>query len=269
MKANILLFSFAAIISLFYTGRGEEICSWSQRIIPRNATGDITLEVPIMNKYKGGYIGNETLWAFARDNGWCSYSGGGFVCTNTTHDGYDATSLTLSNVEEISYVMLESDYPITIHKSGDKSFLGFHAKEGTGLDICTNRKYAQIKWFFNGNESDLQDMSCYEDHKLVCSGLRPVGARKDKKCGHTKEDGRIEFRYTFFKKGVSKNFFYCYTNKEKTRALTYIIDWRVSTDSAHNPVIPKEKMYETDNSGAGSLIDAAGLILFNLGMFLM
>ncbi|BHF77919.1 hypothetical protein SprV_0602102900 [Sparganum proliferum] len=297
MKANNLLFSFAAILSLFHTGRGEKMCSWSQRTIPRNATGDITLEVPISYSYRGGYLGHEKFWTYFWEKGWCSYNKGYFRCPYTKHDDYDATRITLPNVEKISYVMLESQYPITIHKSGDESFPGFYAKEGTALDICTDKKYVLLEWFFNGEESNLQDMSCYEDNWLACRGLRPPDAPKDKRCGYTKTNGRMEFRYTFVHKGPSKNFFYCYANKEKTRALTFIIDWRGapettpgpvttvdivqeittteaasltdSPETTSSPVTTKAMMNETANSGARSFMDAAGLILFNLWLFLV
>ncbi|BHF77902.1 hypothetical protein SprV_0602101200 [Sparganum proliferum] len=353
MKTNNLLFSFAAILSLFHTGCGEKMCSWSQRTIPRNATGDLTLEVPISYSYKVGYLGNEKFWTYGWEKGWCSYNEGYFRCPYTKHDDYDATSITLPNVEKISYVMLRSQYPITIHKSGDESFPGFYAKEGTALDICTDKKYALLRWFFNGKESNLQDMSCYQDNWLACRGLRPPDAPKDKRCGYTKTNGRMEFRYTFIHKGAPYNFFYCYANKEETRALTFIIDWRgapettpgpdttadivqeITTTAAANltgapettpgpdttadivqeittteaanltgapettpgpdttadivqeittteaanltdspettlsPVTTKEMMNETANSGARSFIDAAGLILFNLWLFLV
>ncbi|BHF77898.1 hypothetical protein SprV_0602100800 [Sparganum proliferum] len=122
MKTNKFLFSFAAILSLFHTGCGEKMCSWSQRTIPRNATGDLTLEVPISYSYKVGYLGHEEFWTYGWEKGWCSYNEGYFRCPYTKHDDYDATSITLPNVEKISYVMLRSQYPITIHKSGDESF---------------------------------------------------------------------------------------------------------------------------------------------------
>ncbi|BHF77896.1 hypothetical protein SprV_0602100600 [Sparganum proliferum] len=203
------------------------MCSWSQRTIPENATGDITLEVPISDSFKRGYLGHENFWIiYALEERWCSYNEGYFRCPYTKHDDYDATRITLPDVEKISYVMLESQYPITIHKSGDESFPGFYAKEGTALDICTdNKKYVLLEWFFNGEEANLQDMSCYRDGSPACRGLRPPNAPNDERCD--------------------------------------------SPEATPSPVTTKAMMNETANSGARSFMDAAGLILFNLWVFLV
>ncbi|BHF77716.1 hypothetical protein SprV_0602082500 [Sparganum proliferum] len=125
MQTTILLFNLAAVFVLFHTGRGSKLCTWSQRLIPKNATGDITLEVPIVYSY---------------------------------------------------------------------------------------------------------EMRCYENNSLVCLGLRPPDAPKDNRCGYTKENGRMKFRYRLFRKSASKTFFFCCGNRQWTRALTYIVDWRGASD---------------------------------------
>ncbi|BHF77711.1 hypothetical protein SprV_0602082000 [Sparganum proliferum] len=56
MQTTILLFNLAAVFVLFHTGRGSKLCTWSQRLIPKNATGDITLEVPIVYSYESTTI---------------------------------------------------------------------------------------------------------------------------------------------------------------------------------------------------------------------
>nr|VZI25901.1 unnamed protein product [Spirometra erinaceieuropaei] len=226
MQTTLLFFRLAAILSLFHMGRGNNLCSWSQRMIPKNATGDITLEVPIVYSYRTGYLGNEPFWTYAGARGWCSYNEGYFRCPYTAHGDYYATSVTLPNVEKISYAMLESDYPITIHKPGDEGIPGFYVKEDSRLDICTNGKKVILEFVMNGNETDLRDVSCYRSGRLLCSGLQLHGTPKNANCAYNIKEGRLRFGFTVKYKKAPKSFLYCYANKEKTRALTYIIDWR-------------------------------------------
>nr|VZI48790.1 unnamed protein product [Spirometra erinaceieuropaei] len=85
MQTNVfLLFLSLVAISLFlHMSRGNTLCTWSKRLIPKDATGDITLEVPIVDSYKEGYIGNEKFWTYIWAKGWCSYSKGYFRCPYT------------------------------------------------------------------------------------------------------------------------------------------------------------------------------------------
>ncbi|BHF77712.1 hypothetical protein SprV_0602082100 [Sparganum proliferum] len=297
MQTTLLLFSLVATFSLFHVSRGAKLCTWSQRIIPKNATGDITLEVPISYSYRTGYIGREPFWTYAGSRGWCSYNKGYFRCPYTAHDDYYATRLTLPNAEEISYVMLESEYPITLHKTEDESIPGFFVKEGTKLDICTDKKEVVVEWLFNGNESDLQHVSIYNNGKLVCSGLREAHELKDGRCKYTMSEGRLSIAYELIHNVLPRSSFYCYADKEKTIAQTYIIDWRGSPEIKPNPVTNVDKVeeitttgaaslmvsrettpsqvsttnmvHDSGNSGAASLIDVAGVLLFNICVFLM
>nr|VZI25903.1 unnamed protein product [Spirometra erinaceieuropaei] len=297
MQTTIFLFYLAATFSLVRVSRGTKLCTWSQRLIPKNATGDITLEVPISYSYKTGYIGSEPFWTYAWEKGWCSYSKGYFRCPYTAHDDYYSTTLTLPNAEKISYVMLESEYPITIHKIEDESIPGFYVKKGTKLDICTDKSELELEFLLNGKESDLQDVSCYVGKKLGCSGLRQMYTHRDGRCRYSMKQGRLEMRITLQNKDETISFFYCYANKEKTTALTYIIDWRGSPKTTPTPVTTADIVQEinttvatslmvslettpsqftttnmwhdTANSGAASLIDVAGVILFNLCLFLL
>nr|VZI25893.1 unnamed protein product [Spirometra erinaceieuropaei] len=226
MPTTLLLFSLAAILSLFHMGRGNNLCSWSQRMIPKKATGDITLEVPIVQSYWTGYLGNEQFGTYGWAKGWCSYSEGYFRCPYTAHDGYYATSVTLPNVEKISYAMLESEFPVTIHKPGDESIPGFYVEEGQRLDICTDGKSVHLEFLLNGKESDLQDILCFRSGRYLCSGLRRLGTPENDKCAYSEKNGRLRLEFNLDYKYAARSFVYCYANWERTRALTYIIAWK-------------------------------------------
>ncbi|BHF77723.1 hypothetical protein SprV_0602083200 [Sparganum proliferum] len=252
MQTNIFLFTLV-IISLFDVGCGNKLCDWSKRLIPKNATGDITLEVPNVGSYWGGFLGSGKFWTYLWARGWCSYKEGYFRCPYTKHDDYDATALTFSNAEKLSYVMLNSEYPVTIHKPEQENIPGFYVKEGTALDICTDNITVRLLWAFNGNESDLQDISCYTDKHNICSGLRRVSAPSNGKCGYFMNDGRVTVGYDVRNKIASKSYYYCYADKQKTRALTYIIDWRGFSKSNPKPVTATQMVQQITTSGAAKL----------------
>ncbi|BHF77725.1 hypothetical protein SprV_0602083400 [Sparganum proliferum] len=267
MQAIIFLFSLATISSLFHMGRGNKLCDWSKRRIPKNATGDITLEVPIVGSYWSGYLDSGKFWTYIWARGWCSYKEGHFRCPYTKHDDYDATTLTLPNAQNISYVMLNSEYPITIHKPGDESIPGFHVDEDTKFDICTRKNNVDIYWSFNGKESDLQDISCYRSGDILCSGLRPVSTPKNGKCGYFIHHGRVTIGFELYNRNTSNSFYYCYADQRKTKALTYIIDWRGSSKTSPSPVTTTQIVQQKTTSGAVRLIACASL--FNFWMFLL
>nr|VZI52255.1 unnamed protein product [Spirometra erinaceieuropaei] len=266
MPTNVVLLSLV-IICLFHLGCGNKLCDWSKRLIPKNATGSITLEVPIETSYWSGYLGIGKFWTYIWARGWCSYKEGYFRCPYTKHEDYDATALTFSNAEKLSYVMLNSEYPITIHKPQDESIPGFYVNEGTALDICTDNITVRLLWAFNGNESDLQDISCYTSKKNICSGLRPVSWPSDGRCGYFIDDGRLTVGYDVRNRNATKSFYYCYADKQKTRALTYIIDWRCFSKSNPRPVITTQMPQPKATSGARKLVVCA--ILFNVWVFMV
>nr|VZI25904.1 unnamed protein product [Spirometra erinaceieuropaei] len=266
MQTNLFLLNLV-IMSLFHFGCGSKLCDWSKRLFPKNATGNITLEVPIETSYRSGYLASGPFWTYIWARGWCSYKEGYFRCPYIKHDDYDATALTFSNAEKLSYVLLNSKYPVTIHKPEDESIPGFYVKEGTALDICTDNITLKLQWAFNGNESDLQDISCYTSGKNICSGLRRVSEPSNGKCGYYMNDGRVTVGLYVTNRRALKSFFYCYADKQKTKALTYIIDWRGFSKSNPGPVTTTQMVQQKTTSGAAKLVVCA--ILFNFCVFLV
>nr|VZI51483.1 unnamed protein product [Spirometra erinaceieuropaei] len=206
--------------------RGNTLCTWSKRLIPKDATGDITLEVPIVDSYREGYIGNEKFWTYIWAKGWCSYSKGYFRCPYTQHDGYHSTSITLPNVEKISYAMLESQYPISIHKAEDESIPGFYVKGDTKLDRCADKHFVFMLFRLNGNRSDVKSIGCYRSGTPLCSGCESTDMPRNGGCYCNMYEGRWTVELGIPYKLASRDFIYCYVNEDKTRAMTYIIDWR-------------------------------------------
>ncbi|BHF77709.1 hypothetical protein SprV_0602081800 [Sparganum proliferum] len=226
MHIGALIHLLIAGFTLFELGYGQGFCNWSRRIIPSGATGNFTVEVPIYYSYRCGYINDVPFGTYPWARGWCTYKQDYFRCSYGKRDGTHTTVLTLPQIETISYVMLEDSHPITLHKPDDKTVPGFYVKENDQLDVCSKYYTVVLWWHFNGNESDLQNISCYLNGKRFCSGLRPYGTKGRNKCGFQKAEGRIHIGYMFYNSATRFGYYYCYVDKEQTRALTYIVDWK-------------------------------------------
>ncbi|VDK35276.1 unnamed protein product [Dibothriocephalus latus] len=74
--------------------------------------------------------------------------------------------------------MLKDDYPITLHKPEEQTVPGFYVRASDSLDICSEHTMTLLRWYFNGNETDLKDLSCYVDGELFCSGVQ-LGERRE------------------------------------------------------------------------------------------
>nr|VZI25888.1 unnamed protein product [Spirometra erinaceieuropaei] len=225
MQKTFCLCSLALLLSILHVGCGKGVCTWSQRLIPKTATGNITLDVPIVDSYWRGYVGNETFWTYIWTRGWCSYKEGYFRCPYITRNGLDATRLTFPDAKKISYVMLRDEYPITVHKAEDGSIPGFYVEEGTKLDVCPDSETVQLFWTFNGDEGDLKDISCYTNGRRLCSGLRPSTSTNDGKCGFHRRNGRVTVGYQVHREVSAWTLYYCHANKQQTMTLTYIVNW--------------------------------------------
>nr|VZI25890.1 unnamed protein product [Spirometra erinaceieuropaei] len=154
-------------------------------------------------------------------------------------DDIYTTIITLPKVETISYVRLQDSHPITLHRAGDKSVPGFYVKKSDRLDICSQYYTITLQWHFNGNESDLQNVSCYTNGRLFCSGLQPFELKQSEKCGFRPVAGGIRIGYVFYKPRRRFGYYYCYADKDLTKALTYIVDWNNATRTRDASVLAK------------------------------
>nr|VZI25884.1 unnamed protein product [Spirometra erinaceieuropaei] len=116
---------FIVALTYFEYGYCQDPCNWSKRIIPRGAAGNFTVEVPIHYSYRGGYINGEPFGTYFWARGWCTHKKGYFQCPYGKRNDIHTTTLTLPQVENISYVMLKDSYPITLHRTEDKTVLTF------------------------------------------------------------------------------------------------------------------------------------------------
>nr|VZI25882.1 unnamed protein product [Spirometra erinaceieuropaei] len=234
MHMTMALHFFIVALTFFETGFGQDPCNWSKRIIPKGAAGNFTVEVPIHYSYRRGYINEDPFGTYFWARGWCTLKEGYFRCPYGNRNNIHTTILTLPKVDDISYVMLKDRYPITLHRLEDKTVPGFYVKEGDLLDVCSNFTRYSFFWFFNGNETDLKDLSCYHNGKQFCSGLTPAKTRAEGNCIFIKKNGRIEIGYRFSKPSTRFGYYYCYLDKGMTKALTYIVDWKNGTKTRDN-----------------------------------
>nr|VZI25887.1 unnamed protein product [Spirometra erinaceieuropaei] len=219
-------------MSNLYSSYGQGVCTWSQRLIPKNSTGNIAFDLPVLESYWRGYLGNETFWTYPWARGWCSYKQGYFRCPYITRDDRLATQLMFPDAENISYIMLRDTFPITIHKAEDETIPGFYIEEGTKLNLCPQTGTVQLFWTFNGNESDLQDISCYTNERLLCSGLQTATSANDDNCKFHMRNGRVTVGYQVYKEVAVWTLYYCHANKEQTITLTYIVDWEAASNQS-------------------------------------
>ncbi|BHF77685.1 hypothetical protein SprV_0602079400 [Sparganum proliferum] len=223
----MVLHFFIVALTFFESGYGQDPCNWSKRIIPRGAAGNFTIEVPIHNSYRSGYINGEPFGTYFWSRGWCTHKEDYFRCLYGNRNQIHTTILTLPKVEDISYVMLKDSFPITLHRPEDETVPGFYVKEGDVLDVCSNYTTYPLSWSFNGNENDLKDqVSCYQNGEKFCSGLGVGKTGTEDKCAFWKTSDRIRIRYRFFKPSTRFGYYYCYLDKGMTKALTYIVDWK-------------------------------------------
>nr|VZI25883.1 unnamed protein product [Spirometra erinaceieuropaei] len=234
MHMTMVLHFLMVALTFFESGFGQDPCTWSKRIIPKEAVGNYTIEVPIHYSYRRGYINEDPFGTYFWTKGWCTLKEGYFRCSYGNRNTIHTTILTLPKVETISYVMLKDRYPITLHRPEDKTVPGFYVKEGDVLDVCSNFTTYTLRWYFNGNENDLRNVSCFHNGEEFCSGLRPAKKGAEDKCAFTETSGRIRIGYTFFKPSTRFGYYYCYLDKGMTKALTYIVDWKNGTKTRDN-----------------------------------
>ncbi|BHF77690.1 hypothetical protein SprV_0602079900 [Sparganum proliferum] len=269
MQRKFCLCSLVLLFSILHVGCGTRVCTWSQRLIPKNAAGNITIDVPIVDSYWRGYVGNEAFWTYIWARGWCSHKEGYFRCLYITHNGSDATRLTFPDAKKISYVMLRDEYPITVHKAEDESIPGFYVKEGTKLDVCPEGETVELFWTFNGNETDLKDISCYTNGRILCSGLRSSASTNDGKCEFTRRNGRVTVGYRVHREVSAWTLYYCHANKEQTMTMTYLVDWRGASSKSSNKKDPLPVPPQITTSGTERVTAIRGAIFVGLWMIMV
>ncbi|BHF77705.1 hypothetical protein SprV_0602081400 [Sparganum proliferum] len=265
MHIRVFLHLLVAGVTLFESGYGRGFCDWSRRIIPGGATGNFTVEVPISFSYWSGYINNVPFGTYPWAIGWCTYKQDYFRCSYGERDDIYTAIITLPKVETISYVMLQDDHPITLHRAEDKTVPGFYVKESDRLDICSQYYTILLRWHFNGNESELQNVRCYHNGKLFCSGLQPFELKKSEKCSFLAVVGGISIGYMFYKPQRRFGYYYCYADKDLTKALTYIVDWKNATRTRDASVMAKSienipKASSIATSGTESILCKISLV---------
>ncbi|BHF77689.1 hypothetical protein SprV_0602079800 [Sparganum proliferum] len=241
-----ILHLFIVALVFFESGYGQDPCNWSRRIIPRGASGNFTVEVPVHYSYWSGYINWEPFGTYFWARGWCTYKESYFRCPYGNQNGIHTTTLTLPEVENISYVMLKDSYPITLHRSEDKTVPGFYVEEGNSLDFCSEYYTFTLRWRINGKAADLKDISCYQNGEKFCSGLSPDGTGDEQKCGFVETKDGLCIGYMFYKPTTRFGYYYCYLDKGMTKALTYIIDWKNATKTRDTSLIVKESSAHRD-----------------------
>nr|VZI25889.1 unnamed protein product [Spirometra erinaceieuropaei] len=229
--------SVSPSLNFFESGYGESICEWSKRVIPSGANGNFTITVPVYYSYRSGYINEEPFGTYPWARGWCTYKQDYFRCPYGDYNDLYTTVLTLPNIQNVSYVMLKDSRPITLHKEEDTTVPGFYVRKGHRLEVCPQYLTVNLVWYFNGNESNLQDVSCYMNGEQFCSGLQPGEKQPDEKCAYWKTNDRIRIGYRFYKPSTRFGYYYCYLDKGLTKALTYIVDWKNATKTRDTSVV--------------------------------
>ncbi|BHF77710.1 hypothetical protein SprV_0602081900 [Sparganum proliferum] len=263
------LFQVVAFVSTFLDlGFGQKLCAWSNRLLPNGATGNFTVQVPIYFLYQNGYLNEEPFSTYFWARGWCSYKRGYFRCPYEKKQDFYATRLTLPNIQDLSYVMLRDWYPITLHRPEDETVPGFYVDKDTQLDVCPQYSTVNLRWYFNGNEADLQNVSCYQLGMRTCSGLQPFEKRENGKCRFRNVKGKISIGFMFAKPTTRLGFYYCYLDSEKTKALTYIVDWKDVTKTRDAPIgsdfAERRSIQEARTSGAKLVLGDTALLWWSL-----
>nr|VZI25892.1 unnamed protein product [Spirometra erinaceieuropaei] len=191
---------------------------------------------------------------------------GAHILHLSEHD-VDVTRLTLPSIQELSYVMLKDWYPITLHRPEDKTVPGFYVDKDTQLDVCPQYSTVNLRWYFNGNEADLQNVSCYQLGIRHCSGLQPFEKQEHGKCRYRNVKGKISIGFMFAKPPTRLGFYYCYLDSEKTKALTYIVDWKDVTKTRDEPIgsdLAERRSIRESTSGAKLVLGDTALLLWSV-----
>ncbi|BHF78669.1 hypothetical protein SprV_0602178200 [Sparganum proliferum] len=241
-SSEILLVAF---LLLSHKSLSRNICQWnSRKIISTSGYYKITTLKP--SSYLKGFINGQTFSTSTWKLYTCETNSSSFQCYSDKVHGLDVTTLEFENITGVDAVVINSTYPITVHrvKKPTKStkIPRFHLVESTEFNFCPRWDQLNLTWTLIGDVTSTQPLTCFANTTKLCEGTTTDLSEKSGKCVVSEDLEQVNFTLTVSRQNATGlSFYYCQLNATAGEIVTYVVDWRDSSplpDGGIPPVTP-------------------------------
>ncbi|KAL7056213.1 hypothetical protein AAHC03_020871 [Spirometra sp. Aus1] len=225
--------SLVIVLLLSQKSLSKNICQWnSRKIISTSGYYKLTTLSP--SYYSKGFINGQkfsTSW-------WklytCETDSRSFQCYSGKTHGLDVTTLEFENITGVDAVVINSTYPITVHRVKKPAISTkiprFHLVESTEFNYCPKWDRLNLTWTLIGDVTSTQPLTCFANKTKLCEGTTIDISEKSGKCVVSEVSGQVNFTLTVSRQNATRlSFYYCQLNATLGEIVTYVVDWRDSS----------------------------------------